>query len=463
MVNTNKKFGWAIIGSGYIVKHVLNDLSKSCNHQLISIYSRNFDTAGKIAHKYDGVACEKLEEAILMKDVKCVYIATPHTSHFNYIIKCLNYGIPVLCEKPIVMNSYDIARIIEESQKNKTYFSEIMSFKFVPAFQEIKLIINQGFLGKLHRIQADIGFDAFSRTRRKRLLSEEDGGGALFDIGIYLVSFVEDILGYTNTIESSAIYYKKNVDIIDNMILEYGDIKCELECRFDRITTTQAILNNKRHIFFIAEDALCYGYDTGTNIFEVINEMIEYDSNFTLLIDQFHVRWFDEYYDELISLCEKGYIKRLYLSIQHVNNTILKAMGRDTDFNMVYEKIKEFKDKFPHIELFTDFIVGFPGETEEQHQQMVDFFKEDTCFTSIQHLAYSDSKYAQSYYFDGKIPQSEIMKRWLRINSIAKERSLYSGTKNQSDDKQFLDDITQLVLLRQDYQICKNSYSDLKH
>ena len=74
------------------------------------------------------------------------------------------------------------------------------------------------------------------------MLSEEDGGGALFDIGIYLVSFVEDILGYTNTIKSSAIYYKKTVDIIDNMILEYGDIKCELECRFDRITKTQAKL-----------------------------------------------------------------------------------------------------------------------------------------------------------------------------------------------------------------------------
>lgn len=224
----------------------------------------------------------------------------------------------------------------------------------------------------------------------------------------------------------------------------------------------QAILNNKRHIFFIAEDALCYGYDTGTNIFEVIDDMIEYDPDFTLLIDQFHVRWFDKYFDELTSLCEKGYIKRLYLSIQHVNNTILKAMGRDTDFDTVYKKIKEFKNKFPQIELFTDFIVGFPGETEEQHQQMVEFIKEDTCFTSIQHLAYSDSKYAQSYYFDGKLPQSEIMKRWLRINSTAKERSLYSATKNQSEDKQFLDDITQLVLLRQDYQICKNSYNDLK-
>ncbi len=222
-----------------------------------------------------------------------------------------------------------------------------------------------------------------------------------------------------------------------------------------------AVSNNRRHIFFIAEDALCYGYDNGDNLFEVINEMINYDQNFTLLIDQFHVRWFEQYYNEIVSLCKKGYIKRLYLSIQHVNNDILKSMGRDTDFKRTYKLIEEFKNQFPEIDLFTDFIVGFPGETESQHQEMVDFIKHDTCFTSIQHLAYSDSKYAQSYHFDNKIPKNEVIKRWLKINSVAKEKSLYSGVKNQSDDKQFLDDITQLVLLRQDYQVCKNSYSDL--
>lgn len=223
-----------------------------------------------------------------------------------------------------------------------------------------------------------------------------------------------------------------------------------------------AVYNNKRHIFFIAEDALCYGYDTGVSIFEVIDEMIDYDSNFTLAIDQFHVRWFLKYYNEIILLCKRGYINKLYLSIQHVNNEILKMMGRKTDFKIVYEKIKEFKKLFPYVDLYTDFIVGFPGETDEQHQQMVDFIKQDNCFTCIQHIAYSDSKYAESYYFPNKVPTNVILKRWLRINNLSKTRSLYKQKSNQSSDKQFLDDITQLVVFKEDYQICKNSYNDLK-
>lgn len=210
---------------------------------MVSIYSRNSETARKIAAKYNGILCEQLEEAILMDGVDCVYIATPHSSHFDYVIQCLNLGLPVLCEKPVCMGYSDVNRIIETSEQNKTYFSEIMSFKFSPIFQETKSIIKQGFLGDLLSVQADIGFDAFSRTKRKRLLSAEEGGGALFDIGVYLISFVEDFLGATNVIDNTAIYYKKSVDIVDNVILKYGNIKCELECRFDRITVTQAKMN----------------------------------------------------------------------------------------------------------------------------------------------------------------------------------------------------------------------------
>ena len=224
-----------------------------------------------------------------------------------------------------------------------------------------------------------------------------------------------------------------------------------------------ALLNNKRHIFFIAEDSLCYGYDTGITIFEVINEMIKIDPNFTLAIDQFHTRWFLKYYEHIVWLCENGYIDKLYLSIQHVNNDILKRMGRKSDFNEIYIKIKELKRRFSNIDFYTDFIVGFPGETEEQHQQIVDFIKQDNCFTCIQHIAYSDSKYASSYHFPNKISQSVITKRWMTINNLSKSKSLYrEKSDHQSGDKKFLDDITQLVVLKQDYQICKNSYNILK-
>lgn len=241
-----ESFGWAVIGSGYIVKKVLREITKNKEHSVISIYSHNNESAMKISSKYGGKVFTDFDQAILAPGVQCVYIATPNSSHLYYLNRCIELGVPVLCEKPIVMNTEELNKIIEKAENNKVYFSEVMSFKFSPIYQEFHNMVNIGLFGDLKKIQIDFGFDALSITKRKYLLSPKDGGGALMDIGVYLISFVEDFLGYTNDISNKAVFYKKQVDIIDDMTLVYKNIKCHLSCYFNQITKTQAELVFKK-------------------------------------------------------------------------------------------------------------------------------------------------------------------------------------------------------------------------
>lgn len=237
-----ESFGWAVIGSGYIVKRVLREITYSGEHHLVSIYSKNQENSQILAKKYGGQSFADVDQAILTPGVQGVYIATPNSSHMFYLNRCLDHNIPILCEKPILMNSDELFFIIEKSEKKKTYFAEVMSFKYSPLYKKIKSIYQDKTLGNLKEIKIDIGFDAISITKRKYLLLPQNGGGALMDIGVYLISFVEGLLGYTDKISNNAVFYKHRIDIIDNMVLEYENIKCYLMCCFDRVTRTQAEL-----------------------------------------------------------------------------------------------------------------------------------------------------------------------------------------------------------------------------
>ncbi len=215
-----------------------------------------------------------------------------------------------------------------------------------------------------------------------------------------------------------------------------------------------AIENGYRKIQLIGEDTMAYGSDTGTTIIELINTLLSIEPNVEIYLGSVDIKWLKKYNSDFVDLCKKGIIRKLNIGLQHVNDDILKRMGRgEAKFSEVYGIIKQIKKECPDIFISTDIIVGFPGETEEAFENLIDFLKEDTCFDSIKHSGYSDNEYAPSYKLDNKIDPLDIVDRFYRLNDILEGKSMINFANSPDSES-----MTYLKTFEEDIFIIKESY-----
>ncbi len=211
-----------------------------------------------------------------------------------------------------------------------------------------------------------------------------------------------------------------------------------------------AVENGYKKIFLMGEDTFAYGVDSNRTIIELIDELLEIDSNVELYFGSLHCRWLLKYADDLLRLCKKGVIKTIHMGLQHVNDAVLKRMGRVTEFNDIYNVISKIKKECPQITFSADIMVGFPGESQSDFKELIEFFKNDTCFSMIQHFGYSDIKGAPSTGFDGKVPTGVVGMRWNYLTEVLGSRSAYA--KNSEPEYQLTHE--------NNYFICKDTFRE---
>lgn len=181
-----------------------------------------------------------------------------------------------------------------------------------------------------------------------------------------------------------------------------------------------------KKVGLVGEDTFAYGLDIGTTIVALIDTLLEIDDTMEILFDQLDMKWLFKYGPEIKSLCRRGVFKRLGIGMQHNNEFLLKRMGRGVDFAGVYRTIREIKAESPQVYIVADILVGFPGETREMFEQLVEFLKNDTGIDSIKHAGYSDNLNAASYAFKDKVDPLEIAERWTYMKDVLKDKCLYN-------------------------------------
>jgi MiaB/RimO family radical SAM methylthiotransferase len=230
---------------------------------------------------------------------------------------------------------------------------------------------------------------------------------------------------------------------------------CLRECTFCVINKAKGYINSipKEHILkqvkkaikigntdlmLMGEDTFAYGIDRDTTIIELIKYIKLNEPRVNLNFGYLHMRWLIKYKDEIIELCRKGIISNLHIGMQHVNKEVLTMMGRRIDFKEAYNIICQIKREIPGFKLGADIMVGFPGETREHFEELIDFFEKDKCFNKVQHFGYSDVRGARSATFENKVPIEEILERWQKLDKVLGARA-YSNELNENsiDDKTF--------------------------
>ena len=138
----------------------------------------------------------------------------------------------------------------------------------------------------------------------------------------------------------------------------------------------------------------------------------------------------EEIYDELIQVMkeEKKICHYLDLPIQHASDRILKRMGRRTSKKQLVEIIRKLRREIPDIILRTTLITGFPGETEEDHQELMEFVDKME-FDRLGVFTYSAEEGTPAASMDGQIPEELKEERRDELMELQQEISLEKGNE----------------------------------
>ena len=214
---------WGILGPGSIANQFAKGLQAAPDGQLIAVGSRDLQRAETFASQYGAPNRHGSYEALVADpEVDAIYIATPHPFHKESAILCLEAGKAVLCEKPFTVNAAEAAAVVAGARANKTFLMEAMWSRYLPIIVQVRKWLDEGAIGEPLQVNADFGFRA-NVNPEGRLFNLELAGGALLDIGIYVVSFAAMVLGSDPVhITASAHIGETGVDENTGILLRYN-------------------------------------------------------------------------------------------------------------------------------------------------------------------------------------------------------------------------------------------------
>ncbi|MBQ1667387.1 MAG: Gfo/Idh/MocA family oxidoreductase, partial [Prevotella sp.] len=153
-----------------------------------AIASRSLEKAQAFAEKWQ-VSCAygSYSELIADENVDLVYVATPHSHHYDVTKEALENGKPCLVEKAFMANHRQAADIVRISRERKVFLAEAIWTRYQPAVQIVRQLISNGQIGTPRLITATLGY---SMGNKPRIMRPDLCGGALLDLGVYAINFV---------------------------------------------------------------------------------------------------------------------------------------------------------------------------------------------------------------------------------------------------------------------------------
>ena len=177
-----------IIGAGHIAEKAARTLAEMEGMSCLAIGSRSQKKAQDFAARF-GItrAYGSYAELLQDPDIDLVYIATPHSCHFENARDAILAGKPCLVEKSFMMNAVEAAAILALAREKNVFIAEAIWPRYMPVRDMARQVIASGVIGKPVMLTATL---AYNVSEKERVLQPSLGGGALLDLGVYLLNFV---------------------------------------------------------------------------------------------------------------------------------------------------------------------------------------------------------------------------------------------------------------------------------
>ncbi len=211
-----------VLGTGKIVEVVTQTLARMENVECYAIASRTLERAQEAAKEYGYTkAYGSYEELVADPEVGLVYIATPHSRHYEDMKLCVEHNKPVICEKAFTMNSQQAKEIAKLAKEKGVYVAEAIWTRYMPSRKMIQDMLDSGVIGKVSTLTANLSYVI---SQNYRIVAPELAGGALLDVGVYGLNFATMHFGTDiERIESSVQFTDTGVDGMESITIYYKD------------------------------------------------------------------------------------------------------------------------------------------------------------------------------------------------------------------------------------------------
>jgi predicted dehydrogenase len=219
-----QSFNWGIIGPGNIAHDFAKDLKyiRQPRQQIKAVLAHREVSGDAFAKEFNvPYHFTKAKNFFAVKDeIDAVYIATPHTLHFDMALECLQNGIPVLCEKPVTINAKQLKALVKASAKYKCFLMEGMWVRLLPSLKRVSDLLKEKVIGNIISVNANMSYHA-PYDPKSRYFNPDLGGGSLLDLGIYPLFLAIMVLGKPPVVKAIGKLSSKGIDECCAALLQY--------------------------------------------------------------------------------------------------------------------------------------------------------------------------------------------------------------------------------------------------
>ncbi len=213
-------FRVGIIGAGWIAEQMAMSLAPLDDYCVYAIASRSGDKARAFADKWKiAKAYNSYEQLVADSNIDLVYIATPHSHHFEHAMLAINSGKNVLVEKAFTANARQAEELIAKAERNGVFITEAIWTRYMPLSAKVKQLMDSGIIGEPRVLTASL---CYMMEYKERIISPELCGGALLDLGVYALNFARMYFG-TDIVKtvSNCILSNKGMDMHECISLTF--------------------------------------------------------------------------------------------------------------------------------------------------------------------------------------------------------------------------------------------------
>lgn len=191
MMDSSFKIG--IIGAGWIAEKMAKTVASMSGYKVYAVASRSIEKATEFARKYDiEQAYGSYESLVSDNNVDLVYIATPHSHHFQHAKLAIEHGKNCLVEKAFTANAREAKELLRLAEEKNVFVTEAIWTRYMPLSHKIMEIMNSGIIGEPRLLSATL---CYLLEGKERITNPALCGGALLDVGVYVLNFARMYFG----------------------------------------------------------------------------------------------------------------------------------------------------------------------------------------------------------------------------------------------------------------------------
>ena len=215
---------FAIAGTGRIARTMAQTMKKMSGISLYAVLSRNPEKAMDFASEFGfRKVYGSMDEMLKDRRIDAVYIASPHSEHYQMARQCLLAGKAVLCEKAFTVNEKQARELFDIAREKDVLLTEAMWIRFMPFAKTIRDVLDSRVIGDPVMMTANLGYWI---SGKKRMTDPHLAGGTLLDLGVYPLTFAAMFFGTDIVkIQAACSYTDRHLDEQDSYTLIYRDGK----------------------------------------------------------------------------------------------------------------------------------------------------------------------------------------------------------------------------------------------